>query len=67
MSQATRETVKTVEAAEILEVSTVTILRLIDTGELEAYKLTPGKTSPYRIYRDSIDAFISRRQQRPSN
>ena len=57
-----RLAVSTQEAVSILGVSKATVARLVRDGELEAYKLTPGITSPYRIYRDSIDAFVQRRQ-----
>ena len=41
-----RPTISADEAARILGVSKSTITRLIQRGELEAYKLTLGQTSP---------------------
>ena len=67
MSQDDRPTVTTEEAAGLLGVSKATVIRLIQRSELQAYKLTLGQTSPYRIYRDSIDDLIERRQHQPLN
>ena len=61
-----RLAVSTKETMRILEVSKATVSRLVRDGELDAYKLTPGKTSPYRIYQDSIDELLKRRQQHSS-
>jgi len=58
-----RKTVSTEKATQMLGVSTATVIRLIQQGELEAYKLTLGLTSPYRIYLDSIERFLEQRQQ----
>ncbi len=44
----------------------MTVTRLIKRGELQAYKLTPGETSPLRIYKDSVELLLERRQQRPA-
>ena len=61
-----RPTFTTKETAELLGVTTVTVTRLIKRGELQAYKLTPGKTSPLRIYKDSVESLLERRQQHPT-
>jgi len=58
-----RETVSTQDAMEMLGVSKATVTRLVRDGELDAYKLTPGLTSDYRIYLDSIESLLKRRQQ----
>jgi excisionase family DNA binding protein len=63
MSQDNRPIVTTEEAITLLGVSKATVIRMIQRGELQAYKLTLGQTSPYRIYKDSIDSVIERRQQ----
>lgn len=58
-----RRAVSTREAMKMLGVSKSTVARLIRIGELEAYKLTPGVTSDYRIYVDSIEKLLERRKQ----
>ena len=61
-----RPTLSTRETAELLGVNPVTVQRLVKRGELEAYKLTPGQTSPLRIYKDSIESLLERREQQPT-
>ena len=60
-----RKAVSTQEAMQMIGVSKATVSRLIRDGDLEAYKLTPKITSPYRIYVDSIEQFLERRQHDP--
>lgn len=55
------------EAATLLEVSRATITRLLQKGELKGYKLTTAPNSPIRIYTDSIDELIQRRQYQPTD
>lgn len=47
----------------MLGVSRMTITRLFKRGDLQGYKLTLSKNSPYRIYVDSIEDLLERRQQ----
>ena len=58
-----RMTITSREAAELLGVSMATIARLVKRGDLDGYKLTLGKNSPLRIYRDSVDSLLARRKQ----
>lgn len=58
----TREAVTTTEAMKILGISRATVTRMIRRGDLAAYRLTLQKHSPLRIYRDSIETVIARRQ-----
>lgn len=59
-----RQTVTASEALKMLGISRSQLARLIKSKRLEAYKLTPGvRNSPYRIYLDSLDAFLKQRQQ----
>lgn len=46
-------TISTARAAEMLDVSIQTIHRMIEAGELKAYKVRPG-TSPWRVSYDSV-------------
>jgi len=56
-------TVTTAQAADLLGVSRSTITRLVQDGQLEAYKLNPSAVnSPLRIYRASIDRLLEQRQ-----
>lgn len=64
MSQDDRSTL-TNEVSERLGISKVTVTRLIQRGELEAYKLTPSKNSPLRIYEDTVEALVERQRQQP--
>jgi excisionase family DNA binding protein len=58
-----RETVTTSEVMGLLGVSRATVTRLVKKGELEAYKLTPAKNSPLRIYKDSVEELLEERKQ----
>lgn len=66
MSRRTRNAVEVKDAAQMLAsehkpVSSSTVYRLIHKGELEAFKLTDGRTGKILIYEDSIEAFKTRR------
>ena len=65
MTQDDRPTLSSSEAAQIIGVSIPTITRMIQRGELEAYKLTLAKSSPLRIYKDSVEDVLERRKQQP--
>lgn len=43
------ETLSTTEVMARLRLARATVIRLIERGDLQAYKKTPGKTSGYRI------------------
>jgi excisionase family DNA binding protein len=58
-----KETVSTKEAAEMLGVGTTTINRMIHRGDLDAYRKTPVKYSPFRVYKSSIEKVKEERQQ----
>ena len=58
-----RQVVTANEAMDLLGVSRATVSNLVKQGDLEAYKLTPAVNSPYRIYLDSIQSLLKRRQQ----
>jgi excisionase family DNA binding protein len=57
------KTVSTKEAAKQLGVGTSTVVRMIHRGDLDAYKKTLAKRSPYRIYQHSIDEVKDRRKR----
>lgn len=54
------------EARERLGASRDLVEKLIKNGEIEAFKLGDGPTSPYRISEASIDAYITRKMVRPA-
>lgn len=58
-----RQVATTSETMDLLGVSRATISNLIRRGDLEAYKLTPALNSSYRIYVDSIQSLLKRREQ----
>jgi excisionase family DNA binding protein len=65
MNNTNRKTITTDDACELLGIkSRVTIIKLINEGHLEAYRLTPGETSPWRIYADSVVKFARDKQRR---
>ena len=66
MTQPDRPTLTTTKVMKLLGVSRPTVTRLIEAGELDGYKLTTAKNSPFRIYRDTVDDLLERRQKRPS-
>ena len=59
-----RETIDVDRVAELLGVNMRTVHRWCDKGEIESYKLGTGKTSPRRIYLDSVFAFAKKVQKR---
>lgn len=62
--QMKRKHASIVEVAEILELDRTTVLGLIKRGHLEGFKITLGVTSPYRVYLDTVQEFIRKRQER---
>jgi len=59
-------TISTREAAQILKVSRMTIIRLIRAGEISGMKKTiggPRRTSAYLVDAASVTAYAARRQQ----
>lgn len=56
-------TISTKEAAEILEVTSATIIRMWHRKELTGYSLTEAKGSPIRIYKDSITHALELRHE----
>ncbi|HUV95798.1 MAG TPA: helix-turn-helix domain-containing protein [Anaerolineae bacterium] len=57
-------TITTKEAAELLGVSPVTVIRLWHARQIMAYKLNPTKkNSPIRVYADTVHALLRKRQQ----
>jgi excisionase family DNA binding protein len=57
------KTVSTKEAAKQLGVGTSTVVRMIHRGDLDAYKKTLAKRSPFRVYQSSIDDVKDRRKR----
>lgn len=57
-----QKTVSTREAAEILNVGTSTIVRMIHRGDLDAHKKTLAPHSPFRIYQSSLEHVLDQRQ-----
>ncbi|MFW6116183.1 MAG: helix-turn-helix domain-containing protein [bacterium] len=57
------ETISTKEAAEMLGVATSTVNRMINRGDLKAYKKTPVKYSPFRVYKSSVEKVKEERQR----
>lgn len=51
-------TISAARAAEMLDVSTKTIMRMIEAGNLQAYQVRPLAGSPWRINYDSVIAYI---------
>jgi excisionase family DNA binding protein len=60
---AERQTVTWSEAAELIGVHMSTVARLVRRGELEGYKLTCARNSLLRVYRDTVDKLLERRQR----
>ena len=50
------------QAAKRLGVSTKTISRRIQSGEIVAYKYGESKTSPVRITEEALQAYLDKRQ-----
>jgi excisionase family DNA binding protein len=54
-----RYTISAARAAEILNVSRQTVIRMCEAGSFMAYQVRPGVSgSPWRINRDSFEAYI---------
>ena len=51
------------EAGDVLHVSKQTIRRWVDEGEIPAFKLGIAKSSPVRLRRSDIDAFVDRHRR----
>ena len=60
----TDNTLSTVEAAALLGVSRNTVIRMVNAGELRGYKKTLARNSPMRVYRDSVEEFVTEKQGR---
>jgi excisionase family DNA binding protein len=59
-----RQTVSAKRVAHMLDVSVRTVYRMVESGELAAYKVREGKTSsPLRIHYDSVLAHLERIHQ----
>lgn len=54
------------QVAEDLQLSAATIRNWIKSGELPAFKLTPGITAPLRIRREDVDALVESGRVRPN-
>jgi len=57
MTEATDDVVTVSAAGRVLGVTPQTIYKLIKAGKVKAFKL-PGRTSPYRIYKRSLDDYV---------
>lgn len=55
------------EARERLRVSRETLRKLINTGQLVAHKTGPGRTCPYRISEEEVEAYIERQTVRAAS
>jgi excisionase family DNA binding protein len=51
------------EACERLRVSHMTLTKLIHSGQLEAYKVGPHRTSPWRITEQAIAEYKKRQTE----
>jgi excisionase family DNA binding protein len=60
------KTVSTKEAAKQLGVGKSTVLRMIDRGDLDAYRKTLADRSHYRVYQSSIEDIKKRRGRQRS-
>lgn len=59
-----RQTVSAARVARMLDVSVRTVHRMVESGELAAYKIREGKTSsPLRISYDSVLTHLERLHQ----
>ncbi len=59
-----RQVVTAQRAAEILELSKMTVLRHYHAGKLHGYRTSGARTAPTRIYVDSVIAFARKEQGR---
>ena len=56
-----RKTISAARAADMLDCGRMTILRLIERGDILAYQLRPGVAgSPYRINYDSVLKYLEK-------
>lgn len=55
-----KHTVSVPHTADLLDVSVNTVIRMIEAGELKAYKVRPDRTSPWRVNYDSVIAHIEK-------
>lgn len=58
------DTISAEEAAKMVGVHKTTLIDYITRGWIEAYKVSPAETSPYRISRASVVEFIRKYQGR---
>lgn len=58
------DTISAEEAAGMIGVHKTTLIAYIRDGLIEAYKVSPKETSPYRVYRASVEKFIRETQGR---
>ena len=66
-SDTSEQTIGTAKAAQLLDVHQSTISRMVKSGDLTGYKITPSRrNSPLRICRSSVDELLRRREQYPS-
>lgn len=59
-----QKTISVNEAAEIMQVERSTAIRMIHAGEISGYQTTPGKTTPFRVYAQSVIDYCQRVQSR---
>lgn len=57
MTEVADDVVTVTEASRVLGVTPQTIYKLIKAEKVKAFKL-PGRTSPYRIYKQSLDDYV---------
>jgi hypothetical protein len=57
-----REHVSVNEASETLQVSRETVINMINRGELQGFKKTLAINSPFRVYVDSIESLMLKRE-----
>lgn len=61
------DVISTMQAAQELNLSYMSVLRLVQTGALDAYRKTNAPRSHLMIYRASLERFKARqRQGRPT-
>jgi excisionase family DNA binding protein len=57
-------TISARRAAEMLDVSPMTILRMIKAEEIDGYQVRELAGSPFRVYYDSVIAYIEAMHER---
>lgn len=60
------EYISTSEAAQMLDVSIKTVTNWIEADYLIAFKKGPGKSSPWRILRSSVEEKLPKNQIQPN-